>query len=137
MEVAADRDRIAGLPHRADPLAGVDPLASTGQRRAGHVGVEVAPVLALPVDQQVVAIEDRVIAAAQDRAAADRDQGRATGGDYVEALVGATAAAGRAEFADVAAGPMRALDGEDVIVVAKAAVRRGNLCGGRCREGRG
>ena len=122
MQVAADRDRIAGLSHRADSLAGVDTLAAVDQRRPWHVGVEVGAVLAFAVDQQVVAVEDRVVAAAQDLAVAYRDQGRAASGDDVEALVGAAAAARGAEFADWAAGAVRALDGEDVAVEGEAAV---------------
>ena len=62
--------------------------------------VEVAAVLAFAVDQQVVAVEDRVIAASAAPAVADRDQLGPAGGDDVEALVGAAAAARRAEFAD-------------------------------------
>src|SRR4051794_29173619 len=74
MEVAADCDRVAGLADRADSLAGVDTLAAVDQGGPRHVGVEVGAVLAFAVDQQVVAVEDRVIAAAQDSAVADRDQ---------------------------------------------------------------
>ena len=43
-------------------------------RRPAHVGVEVAAVLAFAVDQQVVAVEDRVVAASAGPAVADRDQ---------------------------------------------------------------
>jgi len=120
--MAADRDRVAGLPHRADSLAGVDALARVDQGRAGHVGVEVGAVLACAVDQQVVAVEDRVIAAAQDLAGADRDQRGAAGGEDVEALVGAPAAARGAEFADRAAAAVRALNREDVAEIGEAAV---------------
>ena len=122
VEVAADRDRVAGLPHGADPLSCPDPLALVDQGRAGHVGVEVAAVLAFAVDQQVVAVEDRVVAAAQDAAVADGHQRRVAGGDDIEALVSAAAAAGGAEFADVAAGAVRALDREDVVVIGDGAV---------------
>jgi hypothetical protein len=134
VQMAADRDRVAGLPHRADSLAGVDALAAVDQGRAGHVGVEVGAVLAFAVNQQVVAIEDRVIAGAQDLAVADRDQGRAAGGDDVEALVDATAVTRSAEFTDRAAGAVRALDREDVVEIGDAAVGRGNS--GRGRGGR-
>ena len=65
---------------------------------------------------------DRVIARAQDLAVADRYQWRVAGGDDVEALVGAAAAAGGAEFSDWAAGAVGALDGEDVAVVGGGAV---------------
>ena len=138
VEVAADRDRVAGLPHGADPLAGVDALAAVDQRRPWHVGVEVGAVLAFAVDQQVVAVEDRVVAAAQDSATADRDQRRVAGGEDVEALVGAAAAAGGAELADRAAAAVGALDREDVAVVVEAAVRGGEEVGGSggCGEGR-
>ena len=58
VEVAADRAGIARLTDGADSLAGPDALAAVDERRAGHVGVEVAAVLAFAVDQQVVAVED-------------------------------------------------------------------------------
>ena len=109
------------------------PARPVDRGRAGHVGVEVAAVLAFAVDQQVVAVEDRVVAGAQHPAVAHRDQRRAAGGDDVEALVGAAAAARRAEFADRAAGPVRALDREDVAVEGDAAVAAGDL---RPRPGR-
>ena len=123
VQVTADRDRIAGLPHRADSLTGVDPLAAVDQRRSRHVGVEVGAVLAFAVDQQVVAVKDRVIAAAQHLAVADRYQGRAAGSDDVKALVGTAAAAGSAELADRTAGAVRSLDGKDVTVEGEATVR--------------
>jgi hypothetical protein len=100
------------------------------------VGVEVAAVLAFAVDQQVVAVENRVVAAAQDAAAPDRDQRRVAGGDDVEALVTAAAAARDAEFADVAARPVWALDREDVVVVRDGAVTAGRG-GGRGGGGKG
>jgi hypothetical protein len=135
VQVAADRDRVAGLPHRADSLAGEDALAAVDQRRARHVGVEVGAVLVFAVDQQVVAVEDRVIAAPQHLAVADRYQRRVAGGEDVETLMGAAAAAGGAEFADRAAGAVRALDREDVAVVGEAAVgRREEVGGSRCGE---
>lgn len=37
MQVAADRDRVAGLPHRADSLSRVDALAPLDQRGSRHV----------------------------------------------------------------------------------------------------
>lgn len=122
VEVAADGDRVAGLADEADGLTGVDALAAVDQRRPRHVGVEVGAILAFAVDQEVVAVEDRVVAGPQHLAVADRDQRRAAGGDDVEALVGAAAVAGGAEFADRAAGAVRALDGEDVAVVGGGAV---------------
>lgn len=104
VEVTADRDRVAGLADEADRLPGPDTIACVDQRRAGHVGVEVAAVLAFAMDQQVVAVEDRVVAGPQDAAASDGDQRCVAGGDDVEALVGTTAVARGAEFADRAAG---------------------------------
>jgi hypothetical protein len=101
------------------------------------VGVEVGAVLAFAVDQQVVAVEDRVIAGPQDLAVADRDQRRIAGGDDVEAFVGAPAAARGAEFADRTPGAVGALDGEDVAVVGGATVGRNEeVGGGRCGKGR-
>ena len=135
VEVAADRDRVAGLADGADPLALPDAIAPVERGRARQVGVEVAALLAFAVDQQVVAVEDRVVATTQDAAVADGDQLGPTGGDDVEALVGAAAAAGRAEFADGAASPVRALDPEDVAVVGDAADRTGDA--GRGRGGQG
>jgi hypothetical protein len=129
MEVAADRDRVAGLPHEPDRLAGVDALAAVDQSRSWHVGVEVGAALVFPVDQEVVAVEDWVVAGAQDLAVANCDQGRAAGGDYVEALVGAAAVSWGAEFTDWAAGAVGALDGEDVAVVGGGAVAIENPCG--------
>lgn len=134
VEVAADRDRVAGLPHGADALSRPDPLALVNEGRAGHVGVEVAAVLAFAVDQQVVAVEDGVVARAQDAAAPHRDQRRVAGGDDVEALVGAAAVARGAEFTDRAAGAVRALDREDVAVVGDRAVGCGKVS--RCGSGK-
>ena len=122
VQMATDRDRVAGLPHRSDALAGVDALAAVDQGRSRHMGVEVGAILAFAVDQQVVAVEDRVIAAAQDLAVADGYQRGAAGGDDVEALVGAPAVAGGAEFADRAAAAVRALNREDVAEIGEAAV---------------
>ena len=136
VEVAADRDRVAGLPHGADSLSGPNSVALLDQGRAGHVGVEVAAVLAFAVDQQEVAIEDRVVAAAQDAAVADGDQRRVAGGDDVEALVAAAAAARGAEFAGVAARAVSTLDREDVVVVDDGAVAGGDASRGWCGEGR-
>jgi hypothetical protein len=114
VEVAADRDRVAGLTDLADPLARPDLLAPVDRGRSRQVGVEVAAVLAFAVDQEVVAVEDRVIAGPQDAAVADGDQFGPAGGNDVEALVGATAAARSPEFADRAAAAVRALDREDM-----------------------
>jgi hypothetical protein len=62
MKVATDGDRIAGLADEADRLTGVNALAAMDEGRAGHMGVEVGAVLAFAVDQEVVAIEDGVVA---------------------------------------------------------------------------
>jgi hypothetical protein len=137
VEVAADRDRVAGLADGADPLALPDPLALVDRAWTRQVSVEVAPLLAFTVDQQVVAVEDRVVTGAQHAAVADGDQLGPTGGDDVEALVGAAATAAGAEFADGAANSVRALDRKDVAVVRDAAngaedASRGR--GGQCEE---
>jgi len=95
-------------------------------------------MLPFAVDQQIVAVEDRVVAGAQDPAVADGYERRAAGGDDVEALVGAAAAAGGTEFANCAAGAVRALDREDVAIEGETTVRRCELVGGswcgECRE---
>lgn len=134
VEVAADGAGVAGFAHGAHSLAGPDAVAALDRGRASQVGVEVAAALALAVDRQVVAIENRVIAAAQDAAGRDCDQGRAAGGDNVETLVDATAAARRAELTDVAARPVLALDREDVRAELGATVRRRDLGRGRRAE---
>jgi hypothetical protein len=89
-------------------------------------------VLALPVDQQVVAIEHRVMAAAQHPAGAHRDQRRPAGSDDVEPFMRAPTAPWGSELADEAAGPVRPVNWEDVRVVAGAAVGAGR--GGRGGE---
>jgi len=114
VEVAADRAGVAGVADGTDGLAGEDPLAAVHRGRPGQVGVEVAAALARRADQQVVAVEDGVVAAAADPAAGRGDQRRAAGGDNIEALMGAPAAARRAELADVAARPVRTGDGKGV-----------------------
>ena len=134
VEVTADAARVAGLADGADPLALPDPLATMDQGRPWQVGVEVAAALPFAVDEDVVAVEDRVVAAAQDAAVGDRDQLGAAGGDDVEALVGAAAGARRAELADGAAGAVRPLDREDVAVEGDAAVAGGDPGRGRCRQ---
>jgi hypothetical protein len=69
-------------------------------------------------------------------AAPHRYQRCIAGGDDVEALVGAAAAARGAEFADRAAGSVRALDREDVVVVGGGAVAAGDAADSGCGEGR-
>jgi hypothetical protein len=107
VEMAADRAGVAGLADGADPLAGIDEVATTGQGWTGHVGVEVAAALPYAVDEEVVAVEDPVIAAA-----------------------------GRTELADGTAGPVGPGDREDVVVIRDAAVggRTGGGWGGEGRE---
>jgi hypothetical protein len=135
VEVATNADRVAGLADGADPLALPDSLAPVNQRRPRHMGVEVAALLPFAVDQQVVAVEDRVVASPQDAAVADGDQLGVAGGDDVEALVSATAVARSAEFADGAADAMRPLNREDMAVVGNAAVATGDASRGRCNQG--
>jgi hypothetical protein len=135
VEMAADRDRVAGLADSADPLALPDPLALANRRRAGQVGVEIATPLAFAVNQQVVAVEDRVVAGPENAAVADGDQLGLAGGDDVEALVGAAAVTAGAEFADRAADPVWALDREDVTVIGNAADGTGDASRGRNGQG--
>jgi hypothetical protein len=122
VEVAADGAGVPGLADGADALAGVEALAAMDQGGAGQVRVEVAAVLAFAVNQEVVAVEHRVVASSQDPAVAHGDQRCAAGGDDVKAFVSATAAARCAEFPDVATGSVRSLNREDVTVVLSAAV---------------
>ena len=114
VEVAADGAGVAGLADGADPLPGPDAVAASNSGGSGHVGIEVAAVLAIAVEKQVVAVEHRVVAGAQHAPGRRGNQGRATGGDDVEAFVAATAAARRAELADEAAGPVPPLNRKDV-----------------------
>jgi hypothetical protein len=136
VKVAADRLSVAGLAHGSDPLPGVDAVALLDRRRPGHVGVEVGAVLSFAVDEEVVAIEDRIEAAVKDPAAADSDQRRAARGDDVEALMGATAAARGAEFADVATRRVRPLNGKDVVAIGEAAVAGSAVGESGCDDGR-
>lgn len=115
MEVATDGAGVAGLANCSDPLTGPDAIVPTNSGWANQVGVEVAARLALAVDQQVVAVEDRVIAGTQHAPRRRGDERRAAGGDDVKAFVAAPAAARSAELADVAAGPVRTLNWEDVV----------------------
>jgi hypothetical protein len=136
VEVAAAGAGVAGLADGADSLAGPDIVAAVDSGRSDQVGVEVAALLAQAVDQQVVAVEDRVIADPQHPAGRRGDQGRTTGGDDVESFVDATTAARRAEFADGAARPVRAVNREDVGVERRRAVESGDRGRGR-RDKRG
>jgi len=133
MEMAADGDRVAGLADRADSLAGPDALPAMDERGAWHVGVEVAAVLPFAVDQQVVAVQDRVVARAQHLAAPHRNQWRAAGRDDVEPFVPAPPTPRRPEFPNRPPRPVRAVDREDVIVEPGATV--GLSPCGRSKEG--
>ena len=132
VQMAADRAGVAGLPHRADPLARPDAVAAVDEGRVDHVGVEIAAPLALAVDQQVVAIEHGVIAGAQDPPRRRGEQRRVAGGDDVEAFVAAAAAARCPELADEAAGTVRSVDRENVVVEGDGAV--GRLPRGGCGD---
>ena len=115
VEVAADGAGVAGLAHRANPLTRPDTVAAINGGRAGQVGVEVGTLLTLAVEQQIVAVEDRVVAGAPHAAGCSGHQRGAARGNDVEAFVDATAAAGCAEFTDIAAGPVRAVDRGNVV----------------------
>ncbi len=135
VEMAADGAGVSGLADCADRLAGPDQIAVVNRRRVDHVGVEIAALLALAVDQQVVAVEDRVVTHPQHAAGRDGNQWRMAGGDDVEAFVAAAAAARRTELADRAAGPVRPVDREDVGIERRCAVAARN--GGRRRRDEG
>ena len=135
MQMAAGADRVAGFADRPDPLPRPDPLAATHRRRPDQVRVEVAAGFALAVDFEEVAVEDRVVAAADDLPGRRRDQTRTAGGGDIEAFVDAAAVAARVVFADRAADAVRRLNREDVAVVGEAAVAGGDLGRGGCREG--
>jgi hypothetical protein len=122
VEVTAGAGGVAGFADRADPLSlpdGLTPAEAGGPRQ---VGVEIAPPLAFAVDQDEVAVENRIETGAQDLAVADRDQLRPTRRRDVEPFVDAAAAAGRVVFADRPPRPMRSLNREDVAVVGNAAI---------------
>jgi hypothetical protein len=136
VEVAADADRVTGLADGADALPLPDPVALLDRGRTWQVGVEVAAPLAFAVDQQVVAVENRVVAGAEDTPVADGDELGLTGGDDVEALVGATAVAAGAELADGTAGAVRALNREDVAVIGSAPDGAGDASRGRDGQGK-
>ena len=123
VEVAADRDRVAGLADGADPLALPDPLAPVDQRPAAAGGRRSSCAARLRRGSAGSCRRGPGRSRLRStRPLRDRDQRRPAGGDDVEALVGAAAAARRAELADRAARPVRALDREDVAVVGHAAV---------------
>jgi hypothetical protein len=131
VEVAAEAAGVTGFADSADPLPLPHSVSSVDAGRARHVGVEVAAVLAFAVDQQVVAVEDRVVALLEDAAVAHRHQLGAAGRGDVEAFVDATSVARRVVVADRTPRPVRALDREDVTVVGDAAVAALDLGGSR------
>ena len=122
MQHAADRPRVAGLADHGDPLPRPDPLPLVDERRHLQVREEVAAVLALTVDFQVVAVEDRVVAGPPNLAGDGRDDLDPAAGEDVEAFVDAAARARRAEFAYRAPFAVRALNREDVGEEGNAAV---------------
>jgi hypothetical protein len=134
VEVAAGAGGVAGFADAAERLSLPEALATVDGGRAGEVGVEVAAVLVFAVDQDVVAIEDRVEADPAHAAVANRDEPGAAGRGDVEAFVDATAAAGRVELADRAADAVGALDREDVAVEGQAADGAGDPGRSRCGE---
>ena len=131
VEVAADGAGVAGFADGADPLARPDTVAPPSSGWPGEMGVEVAALLALAVDQRVVAVENRVVPGAQHSPGRDGDQWRAAGGDDVEALMGAAAAARGAELADEAARPVRSLNRKDVRIERGSAVGSASRCSRR------
>lgn len=110
MEVAADGSGVAGSADGADGLAGPNAVAPAHERRPAQVGIEVGARLGGAVNEEEVAIEDRVVAAAQDASGSRRQQGRAAGSNHVEPLVDTAAAARgaeRSELGRVRAGAVR------------------------------
>lgn len=136
VELAADGASVAGLADHADPLAGPNAVATVDERRAQHVGVEVAALLALAVDFQIVAVEDRVVAGAKHLAGGGGDQFGPAGGEDIEAFVDAAAVARGGELADRTAFAVRALDREDVGVEGLGPIGAGDTSGGGRRERR-
>jgi hypothetical protein len=88
------------------------------------------------VDQQVVAVEDRVVAGTKDASVVDGHQRRAASGDDVEAFMCASAVPGGAEFADGPTGPVRPLNREDVAIEGRGAVVVGDPRRGRYSQNR-
>ena len=122
MEMATGADGIAGCADRADPLTRQDPIAAVNPGRAPQVRVEVPAVLTFAVDQQVIAVQDRVVAAAQYPTAGHRDQLGAAGGDDVEALMSSPPAARRPKLPDSPPRPVRPGNRKYVPVVRPPAV---------------
>lgn len=125
VEVAADAACVAGLPNRADALAGPDARARMDRGRPRQVGVEVAAPLPFTVDRQVVAVENLVEATTQHPAAPHRDKRRAAIRNDVEPFVPPAAAPRRTELADRPSRPMRSPHREYVGVVLGPTRREG------------
>src|SRR5262249_27352710 len=106
-----------------------DTFAAPHPGRSPHVGVEIAAILALAVDQEVVAVEDGIEAATKNDAGSNRHQPRSARGDDVKPFVRPAAIPRSPEFTDRAAGPVRAQDREDVAAVLETA-RSGSSGGG-------
>ena len=122
VEVAAGAGGVAGFADGADPLALPHRLTAPNLRRPREVSVEVAAPLAFAVNQQVVAVEDWVVAPTQDPAVADCDQLRPAGGGDVEPFMDAAAAARGVVLPNRPPQAVRSLDREDVPVISDAAI---------------
>jgi hypothetical protein len=134
VEVAAGADGVAGFADQTHGLSLQHLLAAPHPGRSQQVRVEIAPPLPFAVDEDEVAVEDRVEPALQNPPVADRDQPRPAGGGDVEAFVDAAAAARRVELPDRPSDPVRPGDREDVPVVQSASVAARDRTGGRRRE---
>lgn len=134
VQMATGAESVAGFADAAERPALPEALARVDRRRAGEVGVEVAAALACAVQEDVVAVEDRVEAGATDAAAPDGDQAGAAGGGDVEPFVDAATTARRVVFADGAADAVCPLDREDVAEVRHPTCLAGDP--GRSRDGR-
>src|SRR4051794_19165919 len=121
VEVAGGRSSVAGASDDADRLLRPDPFAAPHGGPAAQVRVEIVAALLASVDQDEPAVEDRVETAAEDPAAARRDQPRPAGRGYVESLMDPAAAARSAELADRPAGAVRPANREDVAMEREAA----------------
>ena len=117
VEVAAGAGGIAGFADDPNRLALPEPLAAADRGRAGEVGVEIAAALAFAVDQDVVAVEDRVVAGLPDAPIADGYQpGAAASGD-VKPFMDPPPIARRMKFPDRPSKPMSPLNRKDVPVI--------------------
>ena len=126
MQVAADGAGVARGAYCADPLASEDLIAAVDGSRSSQMRVEIAAPLPFPMDEDVVAVEDRVVAGPPYAAAPNGQERCPAGGDDVEALVDPAAAARRPELADRPPRPMWSWNGEHVTMECRAA--------GACRQ---